>query len=176
GQNSIFQPFVGETTDGGVHWTFHNFYFDGNEGTCDDVFFFDETTGVTSGVLWDNEGAISRTTNAGTDWTTTLYSQGMQGMDFPKTDAGFAVGWLGVILKSTDEGTTWSTQTSGTLANLFDVHFASDALTGIAAGEAGTILRTTNGGNEADLTLNTAFSRKGSWDIDLPLDGSGIED
>jgi photosystem II stability/assembly factor-like uncharacterized protein len=32
GQNSIFQPLVGNTTDGGVSWTFQNFYFDGNEG------------------------------------------------------------------------------------------------------------------------------------------------
>src|SRR4029077_651226 len=37
GQNSIFQPFVGNTTDSGVSWTFQNFYFDGNEGGCNDV-------------------------------------------------------------------------------------------------------------------------------------------
>jgi len=30
GQNSIFQPLVGNTTDGGVNWTFQSFYFDGN--------------------------------------------------------------------------------------------------------------------------------------------------
>src|SRR5205085_7159847 len=44
GQNSIFQPLVGATTDGGVSWDFHNFYFDGNEGGCTDVFFFDNNT------------------------------------------------------------------------------------------------------------------------------------
>ena len=33
GQNSIFQGLQGTTVDGGVHWTFHPFYFNGNEGT-----------------------------------------------------------------------------------------------------------------------------------------------
>jgi photosystem II stability/assembly factor-like uncharacterized protein len=30
GQDSIFQPLVGTTTDGGSSWAFQNFYFDGN--------------------------------------------------------------------------------------------------------------------------------------------------
>ena len=30
GQNSIFQPLVGATTDGGASWEFHEFYFDKN--------------------------------------------------------------------------------------------------------------------------------------------------
>jgi len=176
GENSIFQPFVGATTDGGVHWTFYNFYFDGNEGSCDDIFFFDANSGLVSGVVWNGQGAIARTTNGGVDWTTSLYDHGLRGIDFPKPDAGFVVGWLGTILKSTDMGTTWSTQTSGTSADLFDVHFASDALTGIVVGASGTILRTTNGGNESGFTFDSAFSEKGPWDIDLPLDGTGIED
>ena len=176
GQNSIFQPLVGATIDGGATWTFHNFYFEGNEGSCDDIFFFDESTGVVSGVLWDGEGAISRTTNGGTDWTTSLYDQGTQGIDFPTADTGFAVGWSGAILKSTDAGITWSGQASGTFANLIDVHFAADALIGIAVGEGGTILRTTNGGGGGPLTFDSAFSEIGPWDVSLPLDGSGVED
>src|SRR5207237_2200004 len=44
GQNSIFQPLVGSTTDGGSNWGFFNFYFNGNEGSCDDIFFFDQNT------------------------------------------------------------------------------------------------------------------------------------
>jgi photosystem II stability/assembly factor-like uncharacterized protein len=57
GQNSIFQPLVGETIDGGVSWNFHNFYFNKNEGSCTDIFFFAEDTGLVSGVLWDGQGA-----------------------------------------------------------------------------------------------------------------------
>src|SRR5438552_15995938 len=47
---------------------------------------------------------------------------------------------------TTDAGYTWIDQTSGTSANLNGVTFAGDALTGIAVGDSGTILRTTNGG------------------------------
>jgi photosystem II stability/assembly factor-like uncharacterized protein len=53
GQNSIFQPLVGTSTDGGASWAFQAFYFDGNEGGCTDVFFFDQNTGIVSGVVFD---------------------------------------------------------------------------------------------------------------------------
>jgi len=176
GQNSIFQGLQGTTVDGGVHWTFHPFYFNGNEGSADDIFFFDDMTGVSSGVLFDGTGAIARTSNGGTDWDSTLFPQGMQGLDFPKPEAGFAVGFVGTILKSSDLGLTWLAQTSGTFFDLFDVHFISDGLIGVAVGADGTILRTTNGGQEGGLDLVAAASRKGHFDIDLPLTGvSGIE-
>ncbi|HSU85446.1 MAG TPA: YCF48-related protein [Chthoniobacterales bacterium] len=176
GQNSIFQGLQGTTVDGGVHWTFHTFYFDGNEGSADDTFFFDDMTGVTSGVLFDGTGAIARTANGGTDWNSTLFPQGMQGIDFPKPETGFAVGFVGTILKSGDLGLSWTAQTSGTSFDLFDVHFASDGLTGLAVGAAGTILRTSNGGQTGSLELVAAASRKGRFDIALPLTGTaGIE-
>jgi photosystem II stability/assembly factor-like uncharacterized protein len=79
--------------DGGVNWTFHPFYFNGNEGSADDIFFFDDMTGVSSGVLFDGTGAIARTSNGGTDWNSTLFPQGLQGIDFPKPESGFAVGF-----------------------------------------------------------------------------------
>jgi photosystem II stability/assembly factor-like uncharacterized protein len=85
------------TMNGGADWSFHPFYFNGNEGSCDDLFFFDETTGVSSGVLFDGEGAIARTTNGGVDWTSTLFSNGLQGIDFPSPDSGFVVGYVGTI-------------------------------------------------------------------------------
>ena len=100
----------------------------------------------------------------------------MQGIDFPKPETGFAVGFVGTILHSTDLGTNWSPQTSGTFFDLFDVHFASDGMTGLAVGAAGTVLRTTNGGQAGGLELIAAASRKGHFDIDLPLTGDpGIE-
>jgi len=131
---------------------------------------------VTTGVIFDGTGAIARTTNGGVDWDSTLFAQGMQGIDFPKPETGFAVGFLGTILRSTDLGGTWSPQSSGTFADLFDVHFASDGLTGVAVGAFGTILRTVNGGQTGAFALLAAASRKGNFDIDLPLTGMpGIE-
>jgi photosystem II stability/assembly factor-like uncharacterized protein len=43
GQNSIFQPLVGASTDGGASWAFQAFYFYNNEGGCTDVFFLVKT-------------------------------------------------------------------------------------------------------------------------------------
>jgi photosystem II stability/assembly factor-like uncharacterized protein len=146
GQNSIFQALLGKTTDGGVTWNFQPFYFDGNEGGCNDVFFFDQTIGLVSGTIFDGRGALARTTDGGLNWSTAIYDQAVEGVAFPIAASGFAVGTGGRILNSTDSGTTWADQTSGTSANLTDVSFASDALTGIAVGEGGVILRTTNGG------------------------------
>src|SRR6266540_1791061 len=92
GQNSIFQALVGTTTDGGASWAFQPFYFDGNEGGANDVFFLDQNTGVVSGSVFDGRGAIARTTDAGTNWSTLFFDQAIEGLAFPTTASGFAVG------------------------------------------------------------------------------------
>ncbi|MBX6326040.1 MAG: hypothetical protein IRY93_08375, partial [Chthoniobacterales bacterium] len=165
GQNSIFQALLGSTTDGGVTWNFQPFYFDGNEGGCNDLFFFDGTNGLVSGTIFDGRGAIARTTDGGLTWSTTLYDQAIEGLSFPTATSGFAAGAAGRILHSTDMGTTWSDQISGTAANLHDVAFASDALRGIAVGDGGVILRTTNGGASSGwLELQKISSSDGATD------------
>jgi hypothetical protein len=55
------------------------------------------------------------------------------------------VGYNGIILRTTDGGTSWAAQSSGTTYNLFGVSFI-DSYNGTAVGDAGTILRTTTGG------------------------------
>jgi photosystem II stability/assembly factor-like uncharacterized protein len=146
GQNSIFAPLVGASTDGGATWTFQTFLFENNEGGCNDVFFFDLNTGLVSGSVFDGRGAIARTTDGGTNWSTLFFDQAIEGVAFPTAASGFAVGAVGRILHTTDTGATWTDQPSGSSASLHDVSFARDALTGIAVGDGGVILRTTSGG------------------------------
>jgi photosystem II stability/assembly factor-like uncharacterized protein len=57
----------------------------------------------------------------------------------------WAVGAQGEILYTTDSGTHWVTQSSGTTASLYAVSF-SNAQHGVAAGESGTLLETDDGG------------------------------
>jgi photosystem II stability/assembly factor-like uncharacterized protein len=147
---------VGASTNGGAGWAFQPFYFDQNEGGGTDVFFFDQNNGIVSGAVFDGRGAIARTTDGGTTWSTLIFNQVLQAIDFPQTTSGFAVGWGGRILHSTDAGVTWMDQVSGTSANLNDVSFAGDALRGIAVGEGGTILWTTNGGGPSPTPTPTA--------------------
>ena len=146
GQNSILEPLFGHTTDGGVTWAFQNFLFENSEGGCNDVSFFDQNTGVVSGTVFDGQGALARTTDAGMNWSTLFFDQAIEGIAVPMPASGFAVGAAGRILHTTDTGTTWADQTSGSSANLHDVSFGSDALTGITVGDGGVILRTTSGG------------------------------
>ena len=164
GQNSIFQALVGTTTDGGASWAFQPFYFDGNEGGANDVFFFDQSTGLVSGSVFDGRGAIARTTDAGMNWSTLFFDQAIEGVAFPAAASGFAVGSVGRILHSTDSGSTWTDQASGSSANLHDVSFASDALRGIAVADGGVILRTTNGGEPSDWVQQKVSSDDGTTD------------
>ena len=68
-------------------------------------------------------------------------------MTFIDGTTGTSVGASGTILRTTDGGSTWGNQNSGTTSQLNEVVF-TDANTGTAVGEGGTILRTTDGGNE----------------------------
>lgn len=176
GQNSIFQPLLGVTNDGGASWNFTPFYFNDNEGGANDLYFFDSQTGVVSGILFDGTGALARTTDGGATWTTNLYPNAMHGIDFSVSASGFVVGAGGSILHSADMGVSWSAQESGTGVELFDVDFESNAQTGIAVGASGTILRTNDGGETKPLTLVAAASQRGNYRIPLPLTGpSGVE-
>ena len=70
----------------------------------------------------------------------------LQSVCFIDNNTGYAVGWLGTIIKTTDGGSNWSILNSGTLNYLSAVQFPLDAQTGYAVGNKGSILKTTNNG------------------------------
>ena len=69
----------------------------------------------------------------------------MNGVSFTDANNGTAVGDWGIILRTTNGGTNWTSQISGTTNHLNGVTF-TDVNNGTVIGENGTILRTTNGG------------------------------
>ncbi|MEK6756184.1 MAG: YCF48-related protein, partial [Bacteroidota bacterium] len=69
----------------------------------------------------------------------------LRGVSFTDANTGTVVGWNGTILRTTDGGKTWMSQSSGTTNDLQDVSF-TNANTGTAVGNSGTILHTTDGG------------------------------
>ena len=72
----------------------------------------------------------------------------LRAVSFTDSDSGTAVGEGGVILRTTDGGSTWVPQSSGTAETLFGVSF-SDSNTGTAVGGTfgkSEIFRTTDGG------------------------------
>jgi hypothetical protein len=75
-------------------------------------------------------------------------NQSLEGVSFTDANTGTTVGSDGTILRTTDGGTTWTSQSnpfSGTTYDFWDVFF-SDANTGLVVGNGGIILRTTTGG------------------------------
>lgn len=73
--------------------------------------------------------------------TTTIYD-----IDFVSPSIGWLVGTGGMIVKTTDAGESWFSQSSGTTLELYGVDFI-DENTGFAVGQSGLILKTTNGGS-----------------------------
>jgi len=73
-------------------------------------------------------------------------TEALHGLAFVGLESGTVVGSNGTILRTTNGGDTWVTQTSGTSSPLFDVCFA-DENHGAAVGAKGIILHTTDGGS-----------------------------
>src|SRR5207249_1294373 len=69
----------------------------------------------------------------------------LMGVAFVNATTGWTVGDAGTILTTTNAGSTWTFQTSGTRENLNDVAFAS-ATRGWAVGTGGAVLSTTDAG------------------------------
>jgi hypothetical protein len=69
-------------------------------------------------------------------------------VSFTDANTGTAVGPPGTILRTTNGGSSWISQSSGTTNALFCVSF-TDANTGTAVGPWGTIVRTNTGGVSA---------------------------
>ncbi len=165
GENSIFQPLIGKTTDGGSSWNFNNFYLNNNEGKLTGVFFLNENNGFATSAVFDGQGGISKTTDSGSNWSTTLYSQILSDITFPNSTEGYAVGYGGQIYKSTDSGNSWNLQNSGTSGNLNSVCFASQ-IVGYIAGDNGIILKTNSGG-EVPVELTSFEAELNNSKVDL---------
>jgi photosystem II stability/assembly factor-like uncharacterized protein len=148
GENSIFQPLLGRSTNSGINWDFTAFYLNNNEGRATGVDFTDINIGYVSARVWDGQGAIAKTTDSGNNWLSTFFSNPLWDIDFPISGAsqvGYAVGDAGVILKTYNAGDSWQQQQSSTTLRLNKVHFL-DLDYGFVVGENGIILRTTSGG------------------------------
>jgi len=79
------------------------------------------------------------------DTTEVLQTAVLKGIWFTDNQNGYAVGYNGTILKTTDAGISWKTLNSGVTNSLFSVSF-KDNNTGLVCGANGTILKTTDAG------------------------------
>ena len=152
---------IRRTTNGGAIWDSLSL---GIPWTLNGVFFINENRGWVV-----SQNGIHRTTDGGDNWEIQYQTNGFydsyNSVYFTSTDIGIVIGndqnIGGAILRTTNGGTTWDIQPSGTTQNLQDVYF-TDANTGTIVGWYGAIFRTTNGGSSWDTqTSGTSGHLKG---------------
>ncbi len=142
------------TTNAGLNWVQVNSgaFFDTQFG----VDFINANTGVSVG----SNGVMYRTTNSGLNWVQLpqITLNALYSISFADVNTGYACGTnLGndaSVLKTTNGGLNWVRQNSGTNNILSSILFINST-TGFAVGEAGTILKTTNGGTPIGITQTT---------------------
>jgi photosystem II stability/assembly factor-like uncharacterized protein len=72
---------------------------------------------------------------------------------------GYTCALYGFINKTTNGGATWKAQTSGTSESLNEIFFLN-ATTGFVVGTNGTLLKTTDGGDDFKLALLSPNNRE----------------
>lgn len=110
------------------------------------VAWSDSLTAVAVG----DSAALWRTVNAGRTWTETprlpgIADQTLSAVSFRSDGVGFIVGYGGVILRSSDQGASWSVVPTPVKDPLYGFSFR-DASVGLAVGGHGTVLATKDGG------------------------------
>lgn len=126
-------------------------------------------TSPTKGYVAGDNGVLLTMDGSG-QWTSmesgTHYHLNTVGAASP--DEVFAAGYKGLILKKS--GDTWEEVESPTIHAIYSIDFATGSL-GIAAGDSGTILRTTDAGitwTLVDVPYNSAF-----FDVYFPSENTG---
>lgn len=148
------------TTNGGSNWSYRilgaNSY---------SVFFQNVNTGFAGG----DGGYIWKTTNGGYNWNTAQCCPGgLQGaFSFPSANTGYSAGY-GKIYKTTNGGSNWM-NASASFTNIvyYDIKFLNDTV-GYCVGDAGTILKTTNGGVTAIQQTGTSIPESFSLSQNFP--------
>ena len=134
---------VGYTTDQGATWTQDSLTFE-----LRDIEFVNDQNGIACGfgnILTTSDGAQSfQNTGTHGDFFTDLH--------FPTSNIGYACGFSGSLLKSTNAGISWERVRNGNRLiqknyQFNHVHFF-DADHGVVVGQHGVALYTDNGGGE----------------------------
>lgn len=132
-----------QTTDGGATWQRRS----EDLTLLWDVAYSSATNVVAVGgrYLPPGGGIVVRSTDAGATWTT-ITGVGGRAVDFADASTGTLVGDK-AIFRTIDGGASWLPQPSGSTENLNDVAVLNADI-GIAVGDKGTIVRTTDGGTQ----------------------------
>lgn len=131
-----------KTDDGGINWFKQPI---DTSYTISDVDFINPDLGWICG--YDGGGFIMNTTNGGLSWARQDSGNFLYSIHFITSTDGWAVGIDGIILKTTDGGSTWLPQTVPDVSLIYTSVFFIDELNGWISGQIpGVVLKTTDGG------------------------------
>jgi photosystem II stability/assembly factor-like uncharacterized protein len=137
--------FLYKTTNGGLNW------FASVSNTSWFIYSVHFPAGsITTGYavgMGSPSPPILKSTDSGVNWTIQPVPLGnaLTSVYFVNVSTGWAAGWIGTIMCTSNGGSNWSDQISGTSNSLNSIYFAN-SLTGWAVGDLGTIIKTSNGG------------------------------
>lgn len=132
------------TSNGGDSWSSESI----NADAISDVAFTSPSTGYINGTL-NGSHFVWKTINGGSSWTPTEVEFQTQKISFPDENTGYLQGSLTGILKTTDAGATWTSQSTPSGFEQPGVGLTMDFLNpdyGFASAASGRIFRTTDGG------------------------------
>jgi len=162
-QQPIFVPekqLIMKTTNGGINWVS---VLDINDYELSKIQFVSELTG------WAINSRLGRkfikTTNGGISWANIDIPLGIYSFHFLNMDTGVICGEMGAVYKTTNGGTIWIQQPTGTFRDLNSIFLTSDK-NGYTAGAIGTLLTTSSGGNSPYI-LNSRQLIEGFYDTNL---------
>lgn len=101
-------------------------------------------------------GLMLRSTDSGATWKRTgITADFFRAIHFPTNDVGYAVGYSGTILKTTNAGEDWQILRNGDKLNISNEPFRSvffvDENEGYIVGDFGLFWKTSDGGNHWDV-------------------------
>jgi len=102
-------------------------------------------------VLFGDKGSIATSSDAGATWAvkyvdTAFTNRNIYEADFVNNLTGYLCGTGGLLMKTTDGGTSWTSLTSGITTDFWYID-AVDADTAYACGSSAVLLKTTDGGS-----------------------------
>ena len=134
-----------KTSDGGVTWETQDAPTDAQ---LQAVTFYNSSLGWIAG-----DGIILHTVDGGDNWITQPIPSSAvihySDIAYYNRTTLFAVGWNGRILKTTNGGSLWTEQSSGTVALLEGIAVVNENIAYVV-GDSGIVLKTTNGGERWD--------------------------
>lgn len=145
GYNELYK-----TSDGGDSWTLvvADPFINGPSL----VHFINENIGFIAGMDGGSTIKIAKTINGGTSWTTSSFaggggSIGPNDFFFLDDNTGFMVDRSGVVLKTTNQGNTWTEASNIGSDEPKAIHFTSPSVGYMTLAYDSKVLKTINGGN-----------------------------